>query len=98
MVTLGLTASSLLLIAGLWGHSFSLIPELFKLNKECQEEGYYMAEFEFQMLGFAYYLDKGEYVKAVNGIRQLHKKLKTRAGLIKVPKFTDKKQERWNSI
>jgi len=89
----GVAGTSLLVLLGLWGRSFSLIPELFKLNKECQEEGYYMAEFEFKMLGFAYNLDKGHYLKAGSGIRALHKQLKTREGLIKVPIFTDKKQE-----
>jgi hypothetical protein len=83
----------LLIILVLWGHSFSLIPELFKLNKECQEEGYYMAEFEFKMLGFAYLLDKGHYLEAAAGIRALHKQLESRQGLIKVPSFSDKKQE-----
>jgi len=43
MVTAGITLSSLLVILGIWAHSFSLIPDLFRLNKECQEEGYYMA-------------------------------------------------------
>jgi len=28
--------------------------ELFHMNKKLQEEGYYMAEFEFKMLGIAY--------------------------------------------
>jgi len=28
------------------------------------EEGYYMGEFEWKMLGLAYYLDKGQYVRA----------------------------------
>ena len=35
---------------------------LFSLNKTLQEEGYYMGDFEFKMLGFGYYLDKGYYV------------------------------------
>ena len=93
MWTLGITGSTLLVIIGIWAHSFSLIPDLFRLNKECQEEGYYMGEFEFKMLGFAYYLDKGQYAKAVSGIRKLHKQLKTREGLTKVPHFNDKRQE-----
>jgi len=93
MVTAGITLSSLLVILGIWAHSFSLIPDLFRLNKECQEEGYYMAEFEFKMLGFAYDLDKGQYEKAVSSIRKYHKQLKARQGLIKLPAFTDKKQE-----
>ncbi len=36
------------------------IKELFQMNRERQEENYYMAEFEFKMLGIAYYLDKGQ--------------------------------------
>ena len=36
------------------------------MNKTLQEEGYYMADFEFKMLGFAYYLDKGFYFTALN--------------------------------
>lgn len=69
------------------------VPALFKLNKECQEEGFYMAEFEFKMLGLAYYLDKGHYMKALTGLKRLQKQLKSRAGLVKMPEFADKKQE-----
>ena len=32
------------------------MPEMFRLNQQRQEEGYYMAELEFKMLGLAYYL------------------------------------------
>jgi hypothetical protein len=81
-VTLGLSACS-----------FARIPDLFRLNKECQEEGYYMGEFEFKMLGFAYLLDKGHYLEANRGIEKLYNQLKNREGLIKVPKFADKNQE-----
>ncbi|OGS33352.1 MAG: hypothetical protein A2293_08750 [Elusimicrobia bacterium RIFOXYB2_FULL_49_7] len=93
MTTLAITGSTLLVVLSIWVQSFSLIPDLFRLNKECQEEGYYMAEFEFKMLGFAYYLDKGEYVKAITGLRKYHKQLKSRKGLIKLPKFSNKKEE-----
>lgn len=93
LTTLGIILFTLLCIFGVWRFSFSHIPDLFRLNKECQEEGYYMGEFEFKMLGLAYYLDKGEYVKAVRGINKLYTQLQTREGLVKVPKFTDKTQE-----
>jgi hypothetical protein len=63
------------------------------MNKELQEEGYYMAEFEFKMLGIANYLDKGRYYTAFSRISQLHHQLKTHAGLIKMPEFHDKKEE-----
>jgi hypothetical protein len=76
-----------------WRYSFAHIPELFRLNKQCQEEGYYMAEFEFKMLGLAYDLDKGHYLRAIRALHTLHEQLSTRTGLIKVPQFADKSQE-----
>ncbi len=91
--TLGLALAVLLALAGFAAHISSLMPALFKLNKQCQEEGYYMAEFEFKMLGFAYQLDKGRYVTAISGIRKLHEQLRSRRGLIKVPRFNDKREE-----
>ncbi len=93
IITGGITGATVLLLFGIGVHNFSLIPGMFKLNKECQEEGYYMAEFEFKMLGLCYYIDKGEFGKAISCIRKLHKQLTTREGLIKVPDFKDKKQE-----
>lgn len=69
------------------------VKELFRMNKELQEENYYMAEFEFKMLGIAYYLDKGSYCTALSRLNQLHKQLKTKEGLIKVPEFTSKEEE-----
>jgi hypothetical protein len=91
--TLALAITTLLVILGLWGHSASRIPSLFRLNKECQEEGYYMAEFEFKMLGIIYLLDHGQYAKAVSSVERLHGQLKTRKGLVKVPKLADKGEE-----
>jgi len=93
LATAGLALAALLALVGLAVHISFLIPALFKLNRECQEEGYYMAEFEFKMVGFAYQLDKGRYVEAVSGIRRLHERLRSRKGLIKVPKFSNKGEE-----
>lgn len=93
MATAGFALAALLALVGLAVHISFLIPALFKLNRQCQEEGYYMAEFEFKMLGFAYQLDKGRYVEAVSGIRRLHERLRSRKGLIQVPEFADKRQE-----
>ncbi len=78
---------------GVWRYSFSHLPEMFRLNKQCQEEGFYMAEFEFKMLGLAYDLDKGHYLRAIRALHALHEQLSTRTGLIKVPQFADKSQE-----
>jgi hypothetical protein len=38
-------------------------------------------------------LDKGRYVEAVSGIRRLHERLRSRKGLIKVPKFSNSGEE-----
>lgn len=67
--------------------------ELFRMNKELQEQGYYMAEFEFKMLGIAYYLDKRNYYTSLSKLNQLHNQLKTKKDLIKLPKFNNKKEE-----
>ncbi len=69
------------------------VKELFKMNKELQKEGFYMADFEFRMLGFSYLLDKGEYSKAINNLLEYHSKLKNRDGLLKIPDFSNKQEE-----
>ena len=53
------------------------------MNKRLQEEGYYMGDFEFKMLGIAYWLDKGQYFKVLHEINSVHQKLKNREGLFK---------------
>lgn len=93
MTTLGVALGTMLLTLGLWARSFSLIPELFRLNKKCQAEGYYMAEFEFKMVGFGYLLDHGHYVKAISDLRAYHDKLEAREGLVKLPRFATKTEE-----
>lgn len=78
---------------GLAAYNLSRIPHLFRLNKQLQEEGYYMAEFEFKMLGLAYLLDRGRYVEAIRGVGRLYRQMKTRTGLVKVPPFGGKAEE-----
>jgi len=70
-----------------------MVDEMFRLNSQRRAEGYYMAEFEMQMVGILYYLDKGQYKDASLLLEKLHNQLKSGQGLIKVPKFTDKKEE-----
>jgi len=53
------------------------------MNKELQEAGYYMGDFEFKMLGILYWLDKGEYYRALVHLNKLHKQFKAKEGLIK---------------
>ena len=72
---------------------FPSISGLFKLNKQLQEEGYYMAEFEFKMLASAYYIDHGNYWTAYKKLYYLEQQLKSREGLIKLPAFKDKNEE-----
>jgi hypothetical protein len=69
------------------------VKELFKMNKTLQEEGYYMSDFEFKMLGFAYYLDKGHYCKGLSRLSDFHHQLKNRENLIKIPEFKSKEEE-----
>jgi len=69
------------------------VNDLFRMNKGLQEQGYYMGDFEFKMLGIAYYLDKGHYFSGMSRLDQLHKQLKSRKGLIKVPEFRSKEAE-----
>ena len=69
------------------------VKELFKMNKTLQEEGYYMGDFEFRMVGFGYTLGKGEYFKTYKKLLAYHKKLKIKEGLIKIPKFKNNQEE-----
>lgn len=95
LITIGSVIVAIFIIgSGLYVyHSIASISEMFRLNGKLQAEGYYMGEFEFKMLGCAYYLDKGQYITAFSKLNELHKQLKTREGLIKVPDFADKKEE-----
>lgn len=59
-IVISVIAASLIIGPGFYVcRSLASIPEMFKLNGKLQAEGYYMGEFEFKMLGCAYYLDKG---------------------------------------
>ena len=69
------------------------VRELFKMNKTLQEQGYYMAEFEFKMMGILYYLDKGHYIKALSTISRFHSQLRNKENLIKVPEFSTAEEE-----
>jgi len=74
-------------------YCFPSIPKMFKMNKQLQEEGYYMAEFEFKMLGIVYNLDHGKFIKAYSQLTKLNKQMKTREGLVKLPQFANKQEE-----
>lgn len=74
-------------------HTKKQIRELFRMNKQLQEQGYYMGDFEFKMLGMAYWLDKGHYVKALSRINNLHRQFQMKEDLVKVPNFISKEDE-----
>jgi hypothetical protein len=67
--------------------------EIFKYNGVRKTEGYYLAEFEFKMLGSAYYMDRGEFTKANSILNELHHQLTSTEGLIKVPEFKNDREE-----
>ncbi len=71
----------------------SQIKELLKLNKTLKAEGYFMAEFEFQLVGIGYYMDKGQYRKAHTRLSDYLAKLKSKEGLIKIPEFKSNQEE-----
>ena len=95
IIFIGLTCILVLVISLLFTvfHVKSQVSDLFRLNKELQEEGYYMADFEFKMMAMAYWLDHSQYYTALSRIGQLHKQLTTRKGLIKAANFTNKADE-----
>ncbi len=95
-IILGLLSLFILMVTSVTFKSLrvkSQVKDLFKLNKTLQEEGYYMAEFEFRMVGMGYYLDKGHYRKALTMLSDYHTKLSNKEGLIKIPEFKNKQEE-----
>ena len=67
--------------------------EIFKMNEVLKSEGYYLSEFEFKLLAQAYYLDHGQFTKALSGLRKIHKQLTTKENLIKIPEFPGNREK-----
>lgn len=67
----------------------SKISGIFKANESLKSEGYYLSEFEFQMLGIAYHLDHGSYRLALSRLDAMHRKMTTGEGLVKIPQFAN---------
>ncbi|MEN6351018.1 MAG: hypothetical protein ABFD08_16685 [Syntrophomonas sp.] len=94
IIIISVIAAVLLIGTGTYVYSIiNSIPQIFKLNEKRKAEGYYLAEFEFKMLGCAYYLDKGQYITALSRLKHIHDQLESGEGLIKVPKFNNQKEE-----
>ncbi len=79
MIVIGLVVAS----------TASKINGVFKANESLKSEGYYLSEFEFQMLGIAYHLDHGHYRLALSRLDAMHRKMTTREGLVKIPRFAN---------
>lgn len=69
------------------------VKDLFRMNKELQEEGYYMGDFEFKMISILYWLDKGEYYHGLSQLNRIHKEFESKEGLVKMPNFNSKEEE-----
>ena len=78
-----------LVVATLVARQVWKVEAIFEANEALKSEGYYLSEFEFELLSVSYYLDKGRYLDGLKRLDQMHRKLTTRDGLVKVPDFTD---------
>lgn len=65
--------------------SFGSVPYLFRRNAELKAEGYYMAEFEFRMLGVVKKLSDGDYLDAYSTLSKLRQQMESGEGLAKMP-------------
>jgi hypothetical protein len=81
--------ATVLVIGTLVARQFWKVEEIFEANEALKSEGYYLSEFEFEMLSVSYYLDKGRYLDGLRRLDQMHRKFTTRDGLVKVPDFAD---------
>lgn len=69
------------------------VREVFKMNEVLKNEGYYLSEFEFKLLGLAYYLDHGQFIKGLSGLDKIHNQLRNKEGIIKIPEFLNNKEK-----
>lgn len=65
--------------------SFGSVPYLFRRNAELKADGYYMAEFEFRMLGVVKKLSDGDYLDAYSTLSKLRRQMESGEGLAKMP-------------
>ena len=77
----------------IFNHYKAKVQELFELSKQLQNQNYYMAEFDYKMLGIGAYLSQGHYLTALSRIDQLHRQLLTKENLIKMPDFNSTEEE-----
>ncbi|MBS1164792.1 MAG: hypothetical protein H6R00_817 [Proteobacteria bacterium] len=70
---------------------FGSVPYLFHRNAELKADGYYMAEFEFRMLGIVKKLSDGNYLDAYSTLRRLRYQMESGDGMVKMPADTSAK-------
>ncbi len=74
-------------------HYKNKVQEVFELAEECQAQNYYMALFDYKALAIATLVSKGDYIKAISLLDQLHDQLRAKENLIKMPDFGSKEEE-----
>ncbi|UJX39609.1 hypothetical protein K9F62_12820 [Desulfovibrio sp. JY] len=74
-----------LFLAGVIFHTKGTIRESFRLNQLRKSEGYYLAEFEWNMLACVKYLDTGQYVRALTVMHAIHDSLSDPKLLARAP-------------
>ncbi|MEZ7197896.1 hypothetical protein [Pseudodesulfovibrio karagichevae] len=82
----------ILVAIGVYGFN-SRLKEMFRLNRELQEENYVMSEFEYRLEGISYLWDRGRWGEAVGLFNQYYGQLKSREGLVKLPVFNSVQEE-----
>lgn len=65
--------------------TFGSVPDLFRRNAELKADGYYMAEFEFRMLGILKKLSDGDYLEAYSTLNRLRRQMEDGDGLARMP-------------
>lgn len=73
-------------VLGYQAHQLSgSVPYLFRRNAELKAMGYYMAEFEFRMLGVVKKLSDGDYLDAYSTLHRLRRQMESGEGLARMP-------------
>lgn len=63
------------------------VGEIFAANETLKSEGYYLSEFEFELLSAMYFLDHGQYLRGLGRLDAIYDKYVGREGLVKIPDF-----------
>lgn len=69
------------------------VDAIFAANDARKAEGYYLSEFEFELLSVSYYLDKGRYLDGLRRLNEIHAKFVDSQGLVKVPAFSSVEEQ-----